>query len=231
MANYQKNIRRNGKQRIENRKNTKVTNDQSLFHFPFSPSPNYAVELINTLLIREGNMRRWALLIGSFLVFIGLVSLVDVIWNIDLSKYFWPLVLIALGILMLVRPPMPWWRWNHSSRFVTETNRSGEWYAKDETINGFVGDTTFDFSQTILPDGETRYKLNGFVGDINIKTNDSVGIKVRGNCFVSDIKIFGEINSGVMAPVEGQTKNYDSAPKKVVIDVNYFVADVKVTPA
>ncbi len=173
-------------------------------------------------------MRRWALFVGCFLVFIGLISLVDAIWNIDLSKYFWPLVLIVIGILMLVRPPLPWWWWNHDSRFVTETNRSGEWYAKDETINGFIGDTNLDFSQTILPDGETRYKLNGFVGDIDIRTTDSIGIKVRGNCFVSDIKILGEVSTGVMAPVEGQTNNFNTAPKKVVIEVNYFVADVKV---
>ena len=38
-------------------------------------------------------MRRWAFFVGGFLVFIGLVSLVEAIWKIDLGKFFWPLVL------------------------------------------------------------------------------------------------------------------------------------------
>lgn len=175
-------------------------------------------------------MRRWALLIGCFLIFMGLISLAEAVWKIDLGKFFWPILLIAVGILILVRPPIHWW-WGSDSRFVTETKRSGEWFAKDETINGFIGDTTLDFSQTILPDGETRYKLNGFVGDITVKTIDSVGVKVRASCFVSDVKVFGESNSGVMAPVEAHTTNFESAPKKVVVDVNFFVADVKVESA
>lgn len=175
-------------------------------------------------------MRRWALFVGGFLVFIGLVSLVEAIWKIDLGKFFWPLVLIIVGIWILVRPPIPHWL-NWDSRFVNETNRSGEWYARDETINGFIGETNLDFSQTILPDGETHYKMNGFVGDIKIRTNDLVGVKVRSHCFVANVNIFGEESSGVMAPADGQTKNYDSAAKKVILDVSYFVCDVKVIQA
>lgn len=175
-------------------------------------------------------MRRWALFIGCFLVIIGIISLAEAIWKIDFGKYFWPLILIAAGILILVRPPIPWWgAWG--SNFVSETNRAGEWYVRDETLNGFVGDTNMDFSQTIVPDGVIRYKMNGFVGDIKIRTVDSVGIKVRANCFVGNVMIFGEENTGVMAPAEGQTPNYDTAPKKVVLEVDYFVADVKVLRA
>ncbi len=172
-------------------------------------------------------MRRWALLFGSFLVFLGVISLVEVIWKIDLGKFIWPLILISIGILILVRPPMPkWWHWD--SRDVSETNRTGAWYARDETINGFIGDTVLDFSQTILPEGETHYKLNGFIGDIKVRTIDSVGVKVRAQCFIGNVMILGEESTGIMAPSEGQTPGYEAAPKKVTVDINYFIADVNV---
>lgn len=176
-------------------------------------------------------MRRWAILLGCFLVFIGLTSLVEAIWKIDIGRFIWPLILIAVGILVLVRPPIPWWWFNYDSRWVKETNRSGEFYVKDETIDGFVGDVNLDFTQSVVPEGETRYRLNGFVGDIKIKTNDTVGINVRAHCFVGNVKIFGEESTGVMAPVEAKTRNFDTATKKITVDVNYFVADVNVLPA
>ena len=175
-------------------------------------------------------MRRWALLFGSFLVFIGLLSLVEAIWKIDLGKFFWPVILITIGVWILVRPPIPRW-WNWDSRFVNFTTRTGGQYSKSETINGFVGDTKLDFTQMILPEGESRYEMNGFIGDITVLTNDSVGVKVRTNSFVGNVKIFGEESTGVMAPVEDQTKNYESAQKKVVIEANYFVVEIKVKTA
>ncbi len=172
-------------------------------------------------------MRRWALLFGSILVFIGVISLVEAVWKINLGKFIWPLILISVGILILIRPPMPkWWNWNAS--YSSEINRSGEWYARDETINGFIGDTVLDFSETILPDGETHYKLNGFIGDIKVRTIDSIGVKVRTQCFIGNLKIMGEESTGIMAPSEGQTPNFEAALKKVIIDVNYFISDVKV---
>jgi predicted membrane protein len=58
-----------------------------------------------------------------------------------------------------------------------------------------------------------------------------VGVKVRSHCFVASVNIFGEESSGIMAPADGQTKNYDLATKKVILDVSYFVCDVKVVQA
>jgi lia operon protein LiaF len=172
-------------------------------------------------------MRRWALLLGSFLIFIGVVSLAEAIWKIDLGKFFWPILLIVIGAIMLIKPPMPWWL-SWKTRFEDDFPRHVGVYTKDETLNGFIGDTVLDLSQMILPDGETHYRLNGFVGDVKIRTTDEIGVKVRSSSFVGNLKFFGGVNTGIMSPVEDQTSNFDTAVKKVVVDVNYFVCDVKV---
>lgn len=172
-------------------------------------------------------MKRWALLLGSFLIFIGVLSLAEAIWKIDLGKFFWPILLIAIGVLMLIRPPMPWWL-NWKARFEEDFPSHSGVYAKDETLNGFIGDTVLDLSQLVLPEGETHYRLNGFVGDVKIRTTGEIGVKVRSNSFVGNLKFFGEVSTGVMSPVEEKTSNFDTATKKVIVDVNYFVCDVKV---
>jgi len=172
-------------------------------------------------------MRRWPVIIGGLLVFFGIVALINAIWHIELGRYLWPILLIGAGVLLLVKPRLPgWWMFD----WMTEADYShkGESYQKEAGQSGFIGDRTIELLESDLPVGQTHYSLKGFIGDITFRIPAEVGIKVRGNCFVSQVDLFGEESTGVMAPVEAQSAHFDSAAKQVIVDMNYFVCDLKI---
>jgi len=49
-------------------------------------------------------MKRWQIVFGITLIVLGLFSLIDVFFNINPWRYFGPLLLIGLGILLILRP-------------------------------------------------------------------------------------------------------------------------------
>ncbi|MBA4419589.1 MAG: hypothetical protein C0391_00385 [Anaerolinea sp.] len=172
-------------------------------------------------------MRRWQVIIGSLLIFFGVIALVNAIWHIQLGRYLWPIIFIAAGVLLLVKPKLPGsWLWDWIS--VNHAVRKGEVFAREETRNGFIGDTTIELTEAELPVGEMHYTLKGFIGDITLRVPAEVGVKVRANNFMGEIDMFGDESTGIMAPVEAQTANYGNAVKKVVVDMNYFIGELKV---
>lgn len=172
-------------------------------------------------------MRRLPVIIGGLLIFFGVIALVNAIWHIQLGRYLWPIVIIGLGVMLLIKPKLPGsWLWDWVSE--NHAARKGEVFAREESRSGFIGDTTLELIEAELPVGETHYTLKGFIGDITLRTPAEVGVKVRANSFVGEIDMFGDESTGIMAPVEAQTENYGNAVKKVVVDMNYFIGELKV---
>ncbi len=171
-------------------------------------------------------MKRWMGYLGIFLVALGLVTLVENIWHLNIWAYLWPVILIAFGVWLLVRPPgRPFWIW-----WAEDPSFTGEWLVegnhKDHHI--FAGETTLDLSNEDIPVEGAKYRFNGFAGEVRIYVPEGVGVKVRANYFAGSINMFGEEMTGVMAPVEEVTPNFESAPRKAFIEVNYFAGETKI---
>jgi lia operon protein LiaF len=172
-------------------------------------------------------MRKFAVILGSFFIFIGLLNLAEAIFHIDLGKFFWPLVLVFLGVWLLFRPKFfPGW-FGGDFHVIGDSKYRDASAMFNRESSTFIGDTLLDFSTMNLEAGLTDYRLNGFVGDIKVIVPENVGVNLRSNCFVSEFKLFGEEMSNVMAPGEYTTPGYSTAEKKVDLTVNYFVVNVK----
>ncbi len=175
-------------------------------------------------------MKKWSLYLGGFLLLLGFVSLVDVIWNVNLWSYLWPLILIGLGLIIIFRPKwfILWdWEGRGHNRFVGDYHTVLQGTGKDEQYNTFAGDHTIDLTNVVVPSGGINYKFNGFAGDVTIIVPENVGVRVRGNVFAGELDIFGDNMQSVMSPFEGETPGFDTAESKVFVEANYFACDVK----
>jgi hypothetical protein len=173
-------------------------------------------------------MKRWMEIFGGFLILLGVLSLMDAIWHIQVWSYLWPLILIALGIWLLVKPAhTPWWTWfgDHKDyQFNSEWTHTGD----NHEQNIFAGDTILDLSQEIIPETGANYRFSGFAGDVRILVPDGIGVRVHASFFAGNINMFGEEIAGVMAPVEDETPGFAQAEKKVYVEVNYFAGEVQI---
>jgi len=149
---------------------------------------------------------RGLLIFGGVLILLGILSLIENIFHIDFGAYFFPLILIGIGVWLLVRPRL---EAPGRLRFIGDMNRSGPWEVTEEEHTVFVGDTRMDFTQATLPEGETRIVLNGFVGDIRVIVPRDMAVRLLCHGFTHPIHWFGRrqhragLRTGSPPPVPG----------------------------
>lgn len=77
---------------------------------------------------------RGQLILGGALVLIGLLYILGVVFDIDLGRIFWPLLLIALGVWFLFRPKIGLSGGYADFRFIGNVRRRGAWKVEDEKL-------------------------------------------------------------------------------------------------
>ena len=173
---------------------------------------------------------RGQLYLGGALVIIGLLYVAGIIFDFDLGRIFWPLVLIAIGVWFLARPKIiPEGVAGHF-RFVGNVRRRGAWKVEDEEFWGFVGDVLLDFMEAEIPVGETVFRNYGFVVPVKVYVPEDVGVAVSSTAFVTDARVLGEKRDSFLAPINISTANYETAEKKIRIEATCFVSEIKVRP-
>lgn len=171
---------------------------------------------------------RGQLILGGFLLFLGLVSLLSVIFNVDLGAFCWPIGLILVGVWLLVRPRYTRTESNTFIRPIGDLHRRGTWQVADQEIWIIIGDTDLDFTEAIIPTGETTLRIYGFVGSVDVRAPGSVGVSVSSTSFVTDSKLWGEKRDYFLSPFTRTSEAYQSAERKINIEIMYFVVDLRV---
>ena len=171
---------------------------------------------------------RWQALIGAFLVFIGLTSLIGVIFHINLSGSLFALMLILLGVFLLLRPSLGDKFGIHDFRLFGNINKSGVWKVKEEEYLLILGDTSLDFTMAEIPDGLTTLRINGFIGNIRIQIPENVGLALSVTAFISDVRFLGHKTDNFLAPFQVQTPNYEKAEKKILLETAHFISEIRV---
>ena len=167
------------------------------------------------------------LFFGGLLILIGVLVLAGSIFDVSIWKFFWPILLILLGLWILIRP-----RWvspRGPAQFLIFDNlrRKGAWQVKNEEIWSFLGDVVLDLTSAEIPVGETVYRIYGFIGDVDIIAPQGVGVSVSTAGFINEVKIFGKKQSSFLLPIEMSSEAYESAERKIRLDVAFFISDVK----
>ncbi len=171
---------------------------------------------------------RGQVVVGIVIILLGVVFLLGNVFDINLSAYFWPLLLIGLGIFVLLRPGMVERDTAVTQRILGEIDRAGEWDVQSEEFQSFIADTTLDVTKANLPEGTTKFRFMNFVGDIELIVPESVGVSVQSSAFVSNVQVNGRKEESFLGPLNVQTEDYKAAASKIRLEATGFVNEIKV---
>ena len=174
---------------------------------------------------------RRQIIIGSLVIIFGLVLLLEAISDIEIWGLICPAALIALGVWWIVRPRISGRDSDVHIFFVHNARRRGDWVATNEEFWGFAIDLNLDLSEAEIPSGESTIRTYGFVSELRLFIPEDVGLSVNTLAFVTEDRIFGNKQDRILAPFSWQSKNFATAERKLRIEANSFVVDVRVKPS
>jgi predicted membrane protein len=169
--------------------------------------------------------------IGAAILIIGLIALVGTMFDMDLGRFLCPTVLILAGVWLLVRPRTARLDTAFTTKLLGDVRRSGEWQVADEDITLGVGDIDLDMTHADIPAGETRIRASGFVNGIRLVVPRSVGVLVTSTAFLTEARVLDQKYTRFFDASRFASDDYETAERKVHLDLSYFVADVKVRRA
>jgi len=174
---------------------------------------------------------RGVMIIGIFLVVMGLLALISNLFKIDFSNVCLPTILILLGVLVLLRPRMVKEGTNVDFTLIGEYKRSGLWKVGKSEIWSGIGEVKLDFSQADVPPGETSLHIYNLIGDVSLRTSDKVGLSLTANGLINTVKWWGAKQDNFLNEVRLTTPNYDQAECRVKVEVTTLIGDIKAHPA
>lgn len=165
--------------------------------------------------------------LGLALVALGLMSIIGIVFGINLWSLCWPAALIAAGVWMLARPRLHFGGENVTIRPLADIKRFGAWQVRPEEIWIFVGDVELDLARAEIPQGITTLRIFGFVGDIDLFVPREVGLTVVSNAFISDARLDENKRESFLLPVELSTPNDPAAAQRVRVETFFFISEIK----
>ncbi len=171
---------------------------------------------------------RWLILVGILFILWGLMSLISIVFHVNAGAFCLPVALIALGVWLLVRPRVIGPGTGFHLLLLGDLRRSGDWGVTNEEIWVGVGDLRLDMTQAEIPAGETTLHILGFVGDVELHLPPDVGVAVSSAAFVTDARILGQRYETVFDTLHVTSEGYETATRKIRLEVTAFVADLRV---
>lgn len=174
-------------------------------------------------------MKRWQIIIGIILLLLGLSSLLNLVFpNLRIGRFFFPLFLIGLGIVLLLRPRMTGSHILLEYPIIGDLRKIGQWEVSQHEFWLIVGSSRFDFSEAQFLSDQASIRVIGFVADIKVIVPDDVGLLVESSSIVTDYSGLQGKQDRFLSTLEDQTPNYQTAEKRVKIQTIAFVSDIKV---
>ncbi len=171
---------------------------------------------------------RGIMLIGIFLIVMGILALISNLTGINFSSFCFPTVLILLGVLVLLRPRMVKEGTRVDFMLLGEYKRSGLWSVEPAEIWSGIGEVKLDFTQAEIPPGETTIHIYHLLGDVLLRPGEAMGLSLSANGLLNTVKWMGAKQDNFLNALQLSTPNFDQAQRKVKVDVTNFVGDIKV---
>lgn len=167
-------------------------------------------------------------ILALILIGIGSIYFAANLTNFNMDRIFWPLVFILAGGVMVFRPQFLRLDPGVKLAFVRELDLDGNWIVEEKQYLNFVGEFDFDMREADIPVGETVIRMSGFVNEVKMWLPEDVGVRVDTSAFVTEARPFGEEKTTfILNGLHYQTDEYEQAERKVRLEMNCFVADVK----
>ncbi len=166
--------------------------------------------------------------IGALLIILGLMFLLGNLLDINMWAICWPVGLILLGVWLILRPQTIGSNMAIQQKLLGDIHRSGAWQVTNEEFWIGVGDVDLDMLNADIPDGETKLRVFGFVGDVEMLMPSNVGISVNCMGVITDVKIMGKEQTTFLSPFHLVSDDYMTAERKVLIETSFFVGEIKI---
>jgi predicted membrane protein len=192
---------------------------------------------------RRAGASRMAL--GLLLIAIGVTTVVDGLGVFSFSTRdvigrFWPVILIAIGLAILVESnrrqiaagdPGRSNRIVHDSIFGDLKLTQPGWQARDVSANTLIGDMQIDLARAQVPDGETVVDLNAVIGDIDVWVPPDLPVALEAQCVFVTVNHFGRSQDIVLRRHVEVPEGFDLAARRVRVRTNIVFGDVNLTRA
>lgn len=196
--------------------------------------------VISRIRFRGGN---WVF--GSFLIVFGGLLLLDRFEIIyfkfgDVFK-LWPLLIVYLGFMMFRHSSG---RRNRYEKKYEKINKNihkssnysigsyeynkQNWKVEPLYLTNLAGDFYFDFTKAFIPEIETPITIRALAGDVHILMPDSVDFKVEASVKAGEIDVLGQRVDGINRSLLYETKDYQTATRKVHFMLNLKAGSVRV---
>lgn len=206
---------------------------------------------------REKPDRSGSLFVGVIMIFIGAVLLLNQMDILDLDfgeliSRFWPLILIAIGIKIILFPKdkrdeakyaadppphaetteeatlMDGDRLSISSVFGDVRQQIGSKEFSGGRCSAVFGDIDINAVGMGLKTGQRTLYLNGVFGDIRLTLPEDIPFLMRANTAAGDIDIRGVRGEGMFIHRSYKTDDFDGASTRLIIVASVLFGDIRV---
>ncbi len=91
-----------------------------------------------------------------------------------------------------------------------------------------IGDVDLDLTRAILPDGESKVLITGWIGDVDVIVPKDLALWVEIQIRVGEIQLFGRSEGGLSKEQSYKSVGYDEATKKVHMIIDLKIGDIRV---
>jgi hypothetical protein len=168
-----------------------------------------------------------SVVVGTVLIGLGVLFLLSIWLQINLWGFFWPGLLIVLGVMILLRSRATPAGMRSEFVLLGDIDRDGDWPVTNEETWIGIGDVDLDFTRANVPVGETTIGVRGFVGDVEVIVPQSVGLSINASGFITNVKQAGREQPVFLGPYRYQSEGYATAERKIRLETSFFIHDLK----
>jgi len=95
----------------------------------------------------------------------------------------------------------------------------------------FIGEIKLDFTQAVIPEGETAISVNTVLGEIRVLAPADVGVAVRAGTLLGSTEVLGRKGGSVSADETAVTDDYATASRRLRIEARTVLGDVAIRRA
>ena len=175
--------------------------------------------------------------LGLFLIFAGLLFLIDNIGLVDLDwllRQWWPILLVFVGAWLIIRRRksgrtrasgmVP----AHSQVFGDVVMKFSEPHFAGTSISNVFGDVDVDLRSASLAEGEHEITITGVFGDVEVLLPPGACVRVSADTLFGEVTVADHHREGIGSRVMHESPDYGVAQKKLGIRVTVVFGDISV---
>jgi hypothetical protein len=165
-------------------------------------------------------------ILGVVLIAMGLLAILDRWLNVSLGQLFFPLLLIALGAWIVMRPSRTPAGIRVSQQLLGDVVRKGA--PADEDVLILLGDVKVDWRSGEWPSEPVHLRVTSVLGDVRVKVLADVGVSLESRAAISSVRLDASKKDGFFVPIVLRTEGYDGADRRLELKVVHLLGDVRV---